>query len=83
MAEINKVNLRLITRLIESDIISEKAVLSLKLKDILSIPNITRQELTAICELQDAIKSGDILSFLALSEYGEKNVNEESVFDET
>lgn len=83
MAEINKVNLRLITRLVESDIISEKAVLSLKLKDILSIPNITRQELTAICELQDAIKSGDILSFLALSEYGEKNVNEESVFDET
>jgi len=83
MAEINKVNLRLITRLIESDIISEKAVLSLKLKDILSIPNITRQELTAICELQEAIKSGDILSFLALSEYGEKNVNEESVFDET
>ena len=83
MAEINKVNLRLITRLVESDIISEKAVLSLKLKDILSIPNITRQELTAICELQEAIKSGDILSFLALSEYGEKNVNEESVFDET
>ncbi len=83
MAEINKVNLRLITRLIESDIISEKAVLSLKLKDILSIPNITRQELTAICELQEAIKSGDILSFLALSEYGEKNVNEESVFDVT
>lgn len=83
MAEINKVNLRLITRLIESDIISEKVVLSLKLKDILSIPNITRQELTAICELQEAIKSGDILSFLSLSEYGEKNVNEESVFDET
>lgn len=83
MAEINKVNLRLITRLVESDIISEKAVLSLKLKDILSIPNITRQELTAICELQDAIKSGDILSFLALSEYGEKNVSEESVLDET
>ena len=83
MAEINKVNLHLITRLVESDITSEKAVLSLKLKDILSIPNITKQELTAICDLQEAIKSGDILSFLVLSEHEEKNVSKERVFGET
>lgn len=43
MAEVNKVNLRLITRLVESDITSEKAVMALKLKDILSIPGITKQ----------------------------------------
>ena len=60
MAEVNKVNLRLITRLVESGITSEKTVMALKLKDILSIPNITKQELTAICDLQDAIKAGSL-----------------------
>lgn len=65
MAEVNKVNLRLITRLVESGITSEKTVMALKLKDILSIPNITKQELTAICDLQDAIKAGSLLAFLA------------------
>lgn len=68
MAEVNKVNLRLITRLVESGITSEKTVMALKLKDILSIPNITKQELTAICDLQDAIKAGSLLAFLAVPE---------------
>lgn len=66
MAEINKVNLKLLTRLVEADITSEKAVMALKLKDILSIPGITKQELNAICDLQDAIKAGDGLAFLAV-----------------
>lgn len=51
MAEVNKVNLRLITRLVESGVTSEKQVMAMKLKDILSIPNITKQELTAVCDL--------------------------------
>ena len=68
MAEVNKVNLRLITRLVESGITSEKTVMALKLKDILSIPNITKQELTAICDLQDAIKAGSLLAFWAVPE---------------
>ena len=68
MAEVNKVNLRLITRLVESGITSEKTVMALKLKDILSIPNITKQELTAICDLQDAIKAGSLLAFLVVPE---------------
>lgn len=67
MTEINKVNLKLLTRLVEADITSEKAVMALKLKDILSIPGITKQELNAICDLQDAIKAGDILAFLAVT----------------
>ena len=77
MAEVNKVNLRLITRLVESGITSEKTVMALKLKDILSIPNITKQELTAICDLQDAIKAGSLLAFLAVPEA--KEVKAESV----
>lgn len=81
MAEVNKVNLRLITRLVESDITSEKAVMALKLKDILSIPGITKQELTAICDLQDAIKAGSILAFLAVPEA--KEIDKESADNET
>ena len=68
MAEVNKVNLRLITRLVESGITSEKQIMAMKLKDILSIPNITKQELTAVCDLQDAIKAGSLLAFLAVPE---------------
>lgn len=85
MAEINKINLKLVTRLVEADIISEKAVMSMKLKDILSIPNITKQELSAICDLQDAIKSGNFLAFLAVPEKEKKAgvPQEEVVADET
>lgn len=72
MAEVNKASLRLITRLLESGITSEKTVMALKLKDILSIPGITKQELTAICDLQDAIKAGSILAFLAIPEAKER-----------
>ena len=85
MAEVNKTNLRLITRLIESGITSEKQIMALKLKDILSIPNITKSELTALCELQDEIKSVGILAFLAKPEVKEgkkETEGKESVDDE-
>lgn len=68
MAEVNKINLRLLARLIETGITSEKQVLALKLKDILSLPHISKQELSAICDLQDAIKAGSIMAFLATPE---------------
>ena len=86
MAEVNKTNLRLVTRLIESGITSEKQIMALKLKDILSIPNITKPELTALCELQDEIKSVGILAFLAKPETKESREeieSKESVNDET
>ena len=85
MAEVNKTNLRLITRLIESGITSEKQIMALKLKDILSISNITKPELTALCELQDEIKSVGILAFLAkpeVKEGKEETEGKESVDDE-
>jgi hypothetical protein len=86
MAEVNKTNLRLITRLIESGITSEKQIMALKLKDILSIPNITKPELTALCELQEEIKSVGVLAFLAkpeTKESREESESKESVNDET
>ena len=86
MAEVNKTNLRLITRLIESGITSEKQIMALKLKDILSIPNITKPELTALCELQEEIKSVGVLAFLAkpeTKESREESESKESINDET
>lgn len=68
MAAINRTNQRVITRLIESGITTEKAVTALKLKDILEIPNITKAEMLTICDLQDAIKESRVFSFFALAE---------------
>ena len=64
MAEINKKNLRAITRLIESGITDEKEIVSLGISRLLEIPNITIQELSAISELQKAVKAGKVISFL-------------------
>ena len=85
MAEVNKVNLRLLARLIETGITSEKQVLALKLKDILSLPHISKQELSAICDLQDAIKAGSIMAFLATPEdagWNEEEASQEDTVDE-
>ena len=85
MAEVNKVNLRLLARLIETGITSEKQVLALKLKDILSFPHISKQELSAICDLQDAIKAGSIMAFLATPEdagWNEEEASQEDTVDE-
>ena len=85
MAEVNKVNLRLLARLIETGITSEKQVLALKLKDILSRPHISKQELSAICDLQDAIKAGSIMAFLATPENmggNEEDEKQEDTADE-
>ena len=86
MAEVNKTNLRLVTRLIESGITSEKQIMALRLKDILSIPNITKPELTALCELQEEINSVGILAFLAQPEAKDNRdeaESKESVENET
>ena len=85
MAEVNKVHLRLLARLIETGITSEKQVLALKLKDILSFPHISKQELSAICDLQDAIKAGSIMAFLATPENmggNEEEASQEDTADE-
>ena len=65
MAEINKKNLRAVTRLIEAGISDEKEIVNLGISRLLEIPNITIQELGAISELQKAVKAGKVISFLA------------------
>ena len=64
MATVNKTSVRVITRLIEMGITTEKAVTSLELKHALPIPGITVADLTAICNLQAAIKSKKLFEFL-------------------
>ena len=65
MAEINKRNLRAVTRLIEAGITDEKEIVNISISRLLAIPNITIQELSAINELQKAVKAGKVISFLA------------------
>ena len=65
MAEINKKNLRAVTRLIEAGVTDEKEIVNLGISRLLEIPNITIQELSAISELQKAVKAGKVISFLA------------------
>ena len=65
MAEINKRNLRAVTRLVEAGITDEKEIVNLSISRLLTIPNITIQELSAINELQKAVKAGKVISFLA------------------
>ena len=76
MAAINRTNQRVVSRLIESGIATEKAVTALKLNDILEIPNITKAEMLAICDLQDAIKENRVFSFFALAEETESKEGE-------
>ena len=65
MAEINKRNLRAVTRLVEAGITDEKEIVNLSISRLLTIPNITIQELSAINELQKAVNAGKVISFLA------------------
>ena len=46
-------------------IIDEKEIVNLGISRLLAIPNITIQELSAINELQKAVKAGKVISFLA------------------
>ena len=72
MATVNKTSVRVITRLIEMGITTEKAVTSLELKDALAIPGITVTDLHAVCELQAAIKSKKLFEFLVDASKDEK-----------
>ena len=72
MATVNKTSVRVVTRLIEMGITTEKAVASLELKDALAIPGITVADLTAICNLQTAIKTRKLFDFFVEADKDEK-----------
>ena len=72
MATVNKTSVRVVTRLIEMGITTEKAVTSIELKDALAIPGITVADLTAICNLQTAIKTRKLFDFFVEADKDEK-----------
>ena len=72
MATVNKTSVRVITRLIEMGITTEKEVIALELKDALAIPGITVADLHAVCELQAAIKSRKLFEFFVEASKDEK-----------
>lgn len=72
MATVNKTSVRVVTRLIEMGITTEKVVTSLELKDALAIPGITVADLTAICNLQTAIKTRKLFDFFVEADKDEK-----------
>ena len=72
MATVNKTSVRVITRLIEMGITTEKEVVALELKDALAIPGITVADLHAVCELQAPIKSRKLFEFFVEASKDEK-----------
>ena len=72
MATVNKTSVRVITRLIEMGITTEKEVVALELKDALAIPGISVGDLHAVCELQAAIKSRKLFEFFVEASKDEK-----------
>ena len=61
--------IKVLTKLFEAGINTEKEVLALNLQSILQIKNITIQDMSIITELQTYIKSNKLYSYLG----GKKN----------
>ncbi len=68
MATVNKINLRVVTRLIEAGFTTEKAITDLSIADAVDIPGITVAEMKAITGLQKAIRGKRLVSFFVEDE---------------
>ena len=79
MATVNKTSVRVITRLIEMGITTEKEVVALELKDALAIPGITVADLHAVCELRRQSNRENCLSSLLKQARTRKRRNEYDV----
>lgn len=70
MAKTNINNqLKVLTKVLEAGFKTEKEILSMTVDKMLSIPNITVPDIAAINELQKAVKSNKVITFLG----GEKD----------
>lgn len=76
MAQIKQKVIRSLSKLMEAGFDSEKAIMNLTMDDILSLPGISVAEIGVINELQKAVKSGKIITFLAGKEEKEKEHGE-------
>ena len=68
MTEISKQKIKVLNKLFGAGISSEKDILALGLSEIADMENISKPEISVICELQNAIKANRVISFLCDSE---------------
>lgn len=65
---VNKRNMKVLTLLIDSGMTTEKSLSNIGINDILKVKGMTMADMEAIPQLQEAIKSKNLLSFLVESE---------------
>lgn len=83
---VEKQKLNTLNKLIDNGINTEKKISALGIQEIINVPKITVAEIHIITEIQDAIKSKSVISYLASADDGvatepekEKSVETEAV----
>lgn len=69
MTQINNKTVRCLSKLIDTGFDTEKAILAMTMDDILSLPNVTVAEIGMINEIQKAVKTNKVITFLAGGEH--------------
>lgn len=64
MAQMNNKAVRTITKLLEEGFDNEKAVTSMTIDEILSLPNISVAEIGMVNEIQKAVRANKVITFL-------------------
>ena len=64
MAQMNNTAVRTITKLLEAGFDNEKAVTSMTIDEILSLPNISVAEIGMVNEIQKAVRANKVITFL-------------------
>ncbi len=64
MAQMNNKAVKSITKLMEAGFDTEKAITSMTIDDILSLPNISVAEIGMVNEIQKAVKANKVITFL-------------------
>lgn len=64
MTQINNKAVKSITKLMEAGFDTEKAIVSMTIDDILSLPNISVAEIGMVNEIQKAVKANKVITFL-------------------
>lgn len=68
MAQMNNKVIRTISKLFDEGFTTEKDILSMTVDDMLLLPGITVAEITIINELQKAVKSNKVITYLGGTE---------------
>ena len=57
--------LRLLERIFDAGLVTDEAIANLQPVEMLQISDITTEDLRLLCDLQDSVKNGKTISFLA------------------